>query len=142
MTGVQTCALPILTGMNLLQVWVDYRTDPVSGNIRVDNCPYNSFLIDPYFKKSDLSDCNGLWKRSFLTKREVLSLLPDSKERIMGITVNDSGRDGKFQFMPETLGFGIKNLLAYDEFYYRSFRNQKMLIDSDKIGRASCRERV
>ena len=42
----------LVTGMNLLQVWVDYRSDPVSGNIRVDNCSYNSFLIDPFFKEN------------------------------------------------------------------------------------------
>ena len=56
--------------MNFLQIWLDYRNDPVSGNIRVDNCSYNSFLIDPYFRKADLSDCNAIWKRSFFTKRE------------------------------------------------------------------------
>ena len=65
----------LVTGMNLLQVWVDYRNDPVSGNIKVDNCSYNSFLIDPFFRKADLSDCNSIWKRTFLTKRECISLL-------------------------------------------------------------------
>ena len=49
----------LVTGMNLLQVWVDYRNDPVNGDIKVDNCAYNSFLIDPYFRKPDLSDCNA-----------------------------------------------------------------------------------
>ena len=72
----------LVTGMNLLQVWMDYRSDPVSGNIKVDNCSYNSFLIDPYFRKADLSDCNAIWKRSYLTKRECISLLPDSAEII------------------------------------------------------------
>jgi hypothetical protein len=122
----------LVTGMNLLQVWVDYRTDPVSGNIKVDNCSYNSFLIDPYFRKSDLSDCNALWKRSFLTKRECISLLPDKYEEILGLTSGDSGtgRDGKFQFMPESYNYGYKNLLTYDEFYYRDYRTQKMLVDS------------
>jgi len=33
----------LVTGLNLLQVWVDYRSDPISGNIKVDNCSYNSF---------------------------------------------------------------------------------------------------
>jgi hypothetical protein len=122
----------LVTGLNLLQVWVDYRSDPVSGSIKVDNCSYNSFLIDPYFRKADLSDCNALWKRSFLTKRECLSLLPDKTEEIMGLVANDSGtgRDGKFQFMPESYNFGYKNLLTYDEFYYRDYRTQKMLVDS------------
>ncbi len=122
----------LVTGMNLLQVWLDYRSDPVSGNIKVDNCSYNSFLIDPYFRKADLSDCNALWKRSFLTKRECISLMPADAEEIMGLIGNDSGtgRDGKFQFMPESYNYGYKNLLTYDEFYYRDYRTQKMLIDS------------
>ena len=123
----------LVTGMNLLQVWVDYRSDPVSGNIRVDNCSYNSFLIDPYFRKTDLSDCNAIWKRSFLTKRECVSLLPDKTEEIIGLIGLDSGtgRDGKFQFMPESYNYGMKNLLTYDEFYYRDYRTQKMLVDAE-----------
>ena len=122
----------LVTGMNLLQVWVDYRSDPISGNIRVDNCSYNSFLIDPYFRKTDLSDCNALWKRTYLTKREIISLLPDQVETVMGLQGNDSGtgRDSKFQFMPENYNYGMKNLLTYDEFYYRDFRTQKMLVDT------------
>jgi hypothetical protein len=122
----------LTTGMNLLQVWMDYRQDPVSGNIRVDNCSYNSFLIDPYFRKPDLSDCNAIWKRSFLTKRECISLLPDKYEEILGLIGNDSGtgRDGKFQFMPESYNYGMKNLLTYDEYYYRDYRTQKMLVDT------------
>lgn len=123
----------LVTGMNLLQVWVDYRSDPVSGDIRVDNCAYNSFLIDPYFKKPDLSDCNSVWKRSFLTKRECLSLLPDKTEEILALNGNDSGngRDGKFQFMPESYNYGMKNLLTYDEYYYRDYRIQQLLVDSE-----------
>lgn len=122
----------LVTGMNLLQVWVDYREDPVSGNIKVDNCSYNSFLIDPFFRKADLSDCNGIWKRSFLTRRECISLLPDKAEMILGLSGNESGtgRDGKFQFMPESYGYSYKNLLTYDEFYYRDYRKQKMLLDA------------
>lgn len=123
----------LVTGMNLLQVWLDYRTDPVSGNIRVDNCSYNSFLIDPYFRKADLSDCNFIWKRSFLTKKEAISLMPEQEEDIASLPVNDSGngRDGKFQFMPESYNYGYKNLLTYDEYYYRSFRKQRMLVDME-----------
>ncbi len=122
----------LITGMNLLQVWMDYRTDPVSGNIKVDNCAYNSFLIDPYFRKADLSDCNNIWKRSFLTKRECISLMPDRADEILGLWGNDSGtgRDAKFQFMPESYNYGMKNLLTYDEYYYRDYRTQRMLCDS------------
>jgi hypothetical protein len=119
----------LVTGMNLLQVWVDYRSDPISGNIKVDNCAYNSFLMDPYFKKADLSDCNGIWKRSYLTKRECISLMPDNQDLILGLVGNDI-RDGKFVFMPESYNLGSRNLLAYDEFYYRDYRKQQMMLDA------------
>lgn len=121
----------LVTGMNLLQVWMDYRSDPVSGNIRVDNCAYNSFIIDPYFRKTDLSDCRGIWKRTFVSKREALSLLPAQKDIIMGLpTQEGGGRDGKFQFMPESYNYGYQKLMTYDEFYYRDYRTQLMLVDS------------
>lgn len=119
----------LVTGMNLLHVWMDYREDPISGNIKVSNCSYNSFLIDPYFRRPDLSDCNALWKRSFLTKRECVSLLPDKADIIMGLMGQDN-RDGKFQYMPESYNYGLKNLLTYDEFYYREYRTQKVLVDT------------
>lgn len=119
----------LVTGMNLLQLWVDYRSDPISGDIKVDNCSYNSFLIDPYFKKADLSDCRALWKRSFLTRRECISLLPAHTDEIMSMMGQDN-RDGKFQFMPESYNYGMRNLLTYDEFYYRDYRTQKMLVDT------------
>lgn len=122
----------LIGGLNLLQVWLDYRSDPISGNIRVDNRSYNSFLMDPFSKKADLSDCNSIWTRSFLTKREVISLLPDKTEEIMSLWGLDSGtgRDGKFQFTPESYGYAIKNLLTYDEFYYRDYRKQRCLVDT------------
>ncbi len=118
----------LVTGMNMLQVWTDYRSDPVSGSIKVDNCAYNSFLIDPFFRKKDLSDCNGIWKRSFLSKREALSLLPDQKEIIASLSTNSS--DGKFHFMPESYDLGQRNLMTYDEYYYRDYRTQRMLVDA------------
>lgn len=122
----------LIGGMNLLQVWIDYRSDPVSGNIKVDNCSYNTFLIDPYFKKADLSDCNNIWTRKFLTRRECISYFPDAAEEIAAMVggTNGTGRDGKFQFAPESYNYGNKDLLTYDEFYYRDYRTQKMLVDA------------
>lgn len=118
-----------ITGMNLLQVWMDYREDPINGNMRVDKLDYNDFLIDPYFKKMDLSDCNNIWRRKYLTKREVLSLLPNKTDEIMGL-YGGYMRDGKFQYQAESYNYGLKNLLTWDEFWYRDFRTQKMLCDT------------
>jgi len=119
----------LITGMNFLQLWMDYREDPISGNIKVDNCAYNSFLVDPYMRKQDMSDCNYIWKRSYLTKRECIALLPEYTEEVMSLWGHDN-RDGKFQYMPESYNYGLKNLLTYDEYYYRDYRTQKMLVDT------------
>lgn len=119
----------LVTGMNLLHLWMDYRQDPVSGNIKMDVKNYNAFLIDPYFKKTDLSDCNGIWTRTYVSKKEALSLLPDNADFIASVSGYQT-RDGKFQFLPESYNYGQENLLTYDEFYYKDFRTQQLLIDT------------
>jgi hypothetical protein len=118
----------VTTGMNLLSVWMDYREDPINGDIRVDNVSYNGYLIDPFFKKHDLSDCNFVWTRKWLTKTQIMSLLPDRKEDISKLYARGN-RDGKFQFMPEAYNYGMKNLLTYDEYWYRDYRTQQLLVD-------------
>lgn len=119
----------LVSGMNLMEVSLDFREDPVSGNIKVRNIASNSFIMDPFWSKKDLSDCRMLILRSFFDKRTVLSMLPDYEDQIMGLMGQDN-RDGKFQFQPESYNYGMKNLLTYDEFYYRDFRDARFLIDS------------
>ncbi len=118
----------ITGGMNLLSVWMDYRNDPVNGDIQVDNLSYNGYLIDPYFKKKDLSDCNSLWTRKYLSKAQAVALLPGREKDIDGMS-GWGNRDGKFQFMPEAYNYGMQDLLIYDEFWYLDTRKQKMMVD-------------
>lgn len=118
----------LTTGMNLLSFWADYRSDPISGDPKVDNLNYNAFLIDPYFRKHDLSDCNFVWTRKYLSKIEAITLNPDKAELIESISVRQN-RDGKFQFLPESYNYGIQDLLYYDEYWYRDYRTQKLLVD-------------
>jgi len=118
----------ITTGMNLLSIWMDYRRDPVNGDINVDNVSYNGYLIDPYFKKMDLSDCNSLWTRKYVSREQAKALLPGRSDDIQGMR-GSGNRDGKFQFMPEAYNYGMQDLLIYDEFWYLSCRKQKMLCD-------------
>lgn len=66
----------VTTGMNLLSTWIDFRSDPVNGDIKVDNVSYNGYLIDPYFQKMDLSDCNNIWTRKYISRSQAESLLP------------------------------------------------------------------
>lgn len=118
----------LITGMNLMSIWMDYRTDPVNGDIKVDQCAHNAFLIDPYFRKMDLSDCNNLWTRKFLSQNVVAGLLPGRESEIKNLR-GWANRDGKFQFEPESYNYGNQDLLIYDEFWYLSTRKQVCLVD-------------
>lgn len=119
----------LITGMSLLHVYMDYAQDPVNGDIKVDVKPYNTFMIDPYFKKRDLSDCDFIWSRSFINRSMALAIFPEQQDVIMSLSTRDS-KDGKFNFMPETYQYSYTNQLIYDEFYYRDFRKQQLLVDT------------
>jgi hypothetical protein len=121
----------LATGLTMLYTYIDYRNDPVSGDVKVELCPYSSFIIDPFYKKPDLTDCNFIWRRSYLTKREILSLLPGKEEEIMPLVANNQIRDAKFQFMAEGYSYAMRNLFTYDEYYYRDLRPQKLLVDAE-----------
>lgn len=118
----------IITGMNLMAVWMDYRSDPVNGDIRVDKCAHNAFLIDPYFRNMDFSDCNNIWTRKYLTQNVVSGLLPGRESEIKTMR-GWASRDGKFQFEPESYNYGQQDLLIYDEFWYLATRKQTCLVD-------------
>lgn len=118
----------LITGMNLLTLSLDFRDDPISGDLKLGLDSYNSFMIDPFFRKMDFSDCTGIWKRSFQTREDILSLWPEHRETIMQL-MPATAQDGKFSWMPENFSDAIGNKFVYDEFYYRAYRTKKMVID-------------
>lgn len=119
----------LISGMNLISTYVDYSRDPISGDIKVDNIPYNSYLIDPYFTKKDLSDCEMIWMRKYVSKKQAKALLPGRDEEISCLKAS-GGRDGKFYYQPESYSFNQNDLLTYDEFWYLASRNQKNIVDT------------
>lgn len=118
------------TGMNLLNVWMDYRKDTVNGDLRVDNVSYNGYLIDPYFRKTDLSDCNFLWRRQWKSKIQLKALFPGRDDDIDKLQIRGN-KDGRFQYMVETYSYGMENLAPLDEYWYLDTREQLMLQDVD-----------
>ena len=119
----------ISTGMNIISSWMDFRNDPVNGDIRCDNLPYNAYLIDPYMTKMDFSDCNSIWTRKYLSRTQCNSLLPGRDDEIKDMR-GWGNRDGKFQWQPESYNYAMQDLLMYDEFWYLDSRKQKMMIDT------------
>lgn len=129
----------LVTGLNMLQVYMDYSQDPINGDIRVENCAYNQIFPDPYVSKKDFSDAAFIWRRSCLTHTAAASLYPEKYDEIMSLPGNPAGgaRDNRFSYMPQNYGGSLQNMLAYDEYYYRDYRKQTMLYD-DQTG--ECRE--
>jgi len=119
-----------ITGFNLLGLWLDYRTDPVNGDPRVTNFYHNGAMVDPTFKNRDLSDCNFIWTRKWMSKKQCVSLMPDRKDEIMGLQTSGY-RDDKFMFLPENYQYSIQNYVPYDEFHYLATRDVDMIIDTE-----------
>lgn len=124
----QACEGALDTGMNLLHMYPDYTLDPVSGDLFTDNVSYQNFLIDPYFRKQDLSDCNVIWRRRWVTKTVAKAMLPGREKEID--KMRPSGiKDGKFPLQAELLNVNSTGLMTYDEYHYRSTREATIIID-------------
>lgn len=119
----------VTTGMSLLHSWWDYREDPINGTPRLDVLHYNDFLIDPFFRQKDLSDCRFIWSRKWMNKEDILSLNPSADDLLGEITPHGWTTDGKFNYQPEAYNTGSQNLFTYDEYYYRTYKPSTVLVD-------------
>lgn len=116
------------TGETLLHLYPDYTFDPVSGDLFTDCVAFNNYLIDQYTRKQDLSDCNGIWRRRWTSKEMAKSLLPGYAKEIDKMKPGGM-KDGRFPMQAELQNVAISNLFTYDEFYYRTTREGKIILD-------------
>jgi hypothetical protein len=116
------------TGMTLLYLYPDYTLDPISGDYFTDCVSYNNFLIDQYFRKQDLTDCNGIWRRRWVSKQGAKDLLPGYHKEIDKMRPGDL-KDGRFPVQAELQNLALTNLFPYDEFHYRTTRSATLIID-------------
>lgn len=122
------------TGMTLLHLYPDYTLDPISGDLFTDCVSYNNFLIDQYFRKQDLSDCNGIWRRRWVSKEGAKALLPGYEKEIHKFK-SGGMKDGRFPLQAELQNVSTNNLFTYDEYYYRTTRTGTIVLDP-KTGEA------
>lgn len=116
------------TGMSLLHLYPDYTLDPISGDLFTDQVSYNNFLIDPYWRKQDLTDCTFIWRRRWVNKNAAKALLPGHAKEID--KMQPSGmKDGRFPLQAELINLDTNRLFAYDEFHYRDTREATLVLD-------------
>lgn len=115
-------------GENLLHLYPDYTFDPISGDLFTDAVGWNNYLIDSYTRKQDLSDCNGIWRRRWTSKQNAKLLLPGYAKEIDRMKPGGM-KDGRFPLQAELQNVAMSNLFTYDEFYYRTTRPGKIILD-------------
>jgi len=119
------------TGWNLCSLWVDYRDDPINGDIKFNRETYNSFVLDPYFTKLDFSDCGYILRRKYLNVDHVASLLPGQEKEVHALYQMGWERDDKFTWLPYQRQPNGQQLMAYSEMYLQKWRNIPMLVDME-----------
>lgn len=119
----------LTTGISFISPYVDYRSDPVSGDIKFHLDEWNSVILDPFFTKKDFSDCTFITRRKYLSRTEVISLLPDKEEVIMGLPWGS--RDDKFTYMPYARQWGMQKLLNYNEYWRTKWEMKDVLVDME-----------
>jgi hypothetical protein len=118
-----------IQGMGLLSTWIDYRKDCVNGEIVVDALAPAGVLLDSFCRKRDFSDCNMIWTRKYVSKKQLKTLLP-GREKDLDLIRGSGGRDGKFMFQTESFNYGYQDLYIYDEIWRLDTRKQQMLVDT------------
>ena len=119
----------LTTGMSFLSPWVDYRDDPVSGDIKFHRDDWNAIIMDPFFTKRSLEDCSFVARRKYISRTECISLLPDKEDVIKGLPWGS--RDDKFTYMPYARQWGMQKLLNYTEYWRTRWENKDVLVDME-----------
>lgn len=119
----------LTTGLSFVSPWIDYRDDPISGDIKFHVDSWNSVIMDPFFSKKDLSDCSFLARRKYLSRTEVISLIPDKEDIINALPWGS--RDDKFTYLPFARQWGMQKLLNYTEYWRTRWENKEVLVDME-----------
>ena len=118
------------SGISLCGIQMDYSKDFVNGDISFYKRTYNSFYLDPTFEKIDLRDCGFGITRDLIGKQYAKQLMPFIDPKAID-ELSQGFRDDKFmQYHPEFTTFSRnRKLVAYDQYYRRTTRRRKFLVD-------------
>jgi len=129
---LSACDESIKSGMSLCGIQMDYSKDFVNGDVAFFKRTYNSFLLDPTFEETDLSDCGFGITTDFMNKDILPSLLPYiSKKDLEELAF--SYKDELFpEYHPQISSFNRnRTQVVYNQYYRRTTRKRKFLVDID-----------
>lgn len=122
------------TGLAIIGLYMDYSKDKVNGDIKMYWKPFNALMLDPYFTKRDLSDCDQASTRDLLSKEQIKGMLPWVDGSIID-NLPTGIRDNKYQYLGIYRQYNstyiAKNLCTYDQYWKRINKAQKYLVDME-----------
>lgn len=119
-----------ITGLSLMHSWIDYRRDPVCGDLKTECYSADMLMMDAFWREMDLSDCQFIRTRKYLHKDQVKQLLP-GREKDIDLLNDQAYFDTKFTFMPQQYNIRRKGFLAYDEYWYACDRMGTFIVDPE-----------
>lgn len=122
------------TGLAIVGIYIDYSRDKVNGDIKFYWKPFNALMLDPYFTKRSLSDCDQASTRDLLSKEAIKALMPWIDEKVID-ELPTGIRDNKYQYLGIYRQYNStyisKNLCTYDQHWKRITKEQKYLVDME-----------
>lgn len=122
------------TGLAIIGMYIDYSNDKVNGDLKFYWKPFNALILDPYFTKRDLSDCDQAATRDLLGRENIKALLPNVDPDIID-NIPAGIRDNKYQYLGLYQHYQStylsKNLLTYDQFWERVSERRDFLVDKE-----------
>lgn len=122
------------TGLSIIGLYMDYSRDKVNGDIKMYWKPFNALMLDPYFTKRDLSDCDQASTRDLLSKEQIKAMLPWVDPMVID-NLPTGIRDNKYQYLGIYRQYNstyiAKDLCTYDQYWKRVNKVQRYLVDMD-----------
>ena len=123
----RACEQACITGMVLLQPYLDYNGDDhAQGQLKLKLWEYNSFLVDPYFRNYDMSDAQFVWTQEYISKKEAEFRFPDKLQNIAPMAGTPQ-RYGSFYFLPENYNMARNDLMVLSYVWYKWKKKKKRL---------------
>lgn len=119
-----------ITGLSLMHSWIDYRRDPICGDLKTECFSADMVMMDAFWREKDLSDCQFIRTRKYLHKEQVKQMLP-GRENDIDLLNDQAYFDTKFTFMPQQYNIRRKGFLAYDEYWYLAERMGTFIVDPE-----------
>ena len=119
-----------IVGLSLMHSWVDYRRDPICGDLRTECYSADMLMMDAFWREMDLSDCQFIRTRKYLHKTQVKQLLKGREQEVEMLN-SSAYYDTKFTFMPQQYNIRRKNFMAYDEYWYMTERMASFIVDPE-----------